>query len=260
MSKTGLALTGKESGEKLTLRFITASDDHNLTVGGAFSYCPRLVNKPPELYSYPQMIITNKTIEAMLNKMIITFINDVEQGYYLKLVPNANITTMKETYGINDVLYATDDISESTTSLLFQVLWMQMNVLFVICFITIILVIIFYYYKQAKGRSRELGIYVSLGLKKFQLLRLFVYETIVILGFSYIFGSLLGVIFTFTYVSLMIMPLSRYSMPLPQPIIFYPLEIINLIIGIMIIVSIITATITAWRVSKTDIIKSLRVY
>ncbi|MFX0181622.1 MAG: FtsX-like permease family protein [Candidatus Hodarchaeota archaeon] len=260
MSKRGLTITGKEIGDILTLRYITASDNHNLTVAGTFSYCPRLVTKPPELYNHPQMIITKKTINAMLNKGIITYITDVEQGYYLKLAQNANITLLKETYGINDVLYAADDISESTSSLLYQLLWIQLNILFIISFITIILVIIFYYYKQAKGRSREFGIYVSLGLRKFQLIKLFVYETIVILGFSYVFGGILGSIFTLTYVSLMIMPLAKYSMPLPQPIIFYPLEVINLILGVMIIISVITAVITAWNVSKTDIVSSLRVY
>ena len=257
MNKRGMEDINRKIGDNVTLR---STDLISLSIIGSFTYWPRLVTEfyPDYWDSYddPKIALSNETLAELYNAGAINLQQTITEGYYFKLSPDANFTALKEIYG-QDLRIAVEDMQEARSTLWWGLLWLHLNALFLVNICTIVMTIVLYGYKQVRGRAQELSVERSLGMKQVQIGKLFFYESITLLGFSYLFGSLLGMLFSTSIVSILIMSTATYA--IPPPVIFFPLETIHFFIVLLIIAGVVASIIPAILARRQDITKSLKV-
>ncbi|MFW9996653.1 MAG: FtsX-like permease family protein [Candidatus Odinarchaeota archaeon] len=259
MDNNGLKSGNREVGDTMTIK---SNGSLEVEIVGSFKYWPRVITQIDpyfDVYGYygtPKVVISNETFNEFNQTGLLFEGTTINTGYYFKLAGNANITALKESYG-NNLQIASDLIEGREKSLVYQMTWIQLNVLFIVTICTIVLTITLYGYRQVKGRARELSVERSLGMKQFQMSRLFIYESVAILGFSYIFGTVLGIVFSTSVASIVIMGTMSYS--LPPPIIFFPVDVINVVIGMLVLIGIVSSIIPAIMARRQDITQSLKV-
>ncbi|MHA2297540.1 MAG: FtsX-like permease family protein [Candidatus Hodarchaeales archaeon] len=262
MDNGGLKNSNKKVGDFVTFINSSMTGSIDVKVLGSFEYWPRLVTDRygsiygDYFYGTTKIVMANETFTEFYKEGVVNPQNTITEGYYFKLTPGANITALGETYGA-DLEIVSENLERDRSSLGFKLLWMQLNVLFLVNLITIVLAIILHGYRQARGRARELSVERSLGMKQVQIGRLFFYESLSLLWFSYIFGSILGFLFSTSIVSLLIMATGNYA--LPPPLIFYPLDTIHVVLGLLIVSGMIASMIPAIFARRQDITKSLKV-
>ncbi|MHA2335209.1 MAG: FtsX-like permease family protein, partial [Candidatus Hodarchaeales archaeon] len=261
MNVKGLESGNREIGDNMTIKSNDGSISAEMIIMGSFNYWPRLITSTPTndpwSFDSSKIIITNETFSEFIDTGIIDLdTTSVEEGYYFKLAKDADNDKLKETYG-EELVFASEVIQDKQTTLSYQLLWIQLNVLFLVNMCTIVLTIILYGYRQVRGRARELSVERSLGMKQLQISRIFIYESLSILGFSFVFGTILGFLFSSSMVSIVIMTSMSYS--IPPPLLFFPLETINGVIGLLILVGIVASIIPAIMARKQNISESLKV-
>jgi len=256
MNEKGLEDSNHDVGGVLKLQ---SEGEISLNIVGSFTYFPRLVKQVADYWDYyedPKVVMSNSTLTELYNKSVLNEFQTINMGYYLKLSPTANITALKNDFG-EKMRIASYEMEQARNSLGWRIMWLHLNVLFLVNMITIALTIILYGYKQVHGRARELSVERSLGMKQLQISRLFFFESSILIGFSYLFGSILGFLFSTSIVSILIMGSAHYA--IPPPVIFFPLVDIHKVIFLLIAGGLAASIIPAYLARKQDITKSLKV-
>lgn len=228
----------------------------NFTIVGTYTYWPRLVYS--EHFDSSGVVMTNATYNQLKNVNFFGSSSEMSAGYYFKLAFGANRSMMKDAYGEESLIFAEELISESESAGAFQILRVNLIILFFLNCITIFLIIFFNGYFQLSNRIRELAVERALGMKLPQLTRSFLYESASILVFSLIFGSIFGILLSFSIILIWLVVLPPSSF-LP-PIVFFPLLEISLSIGLFIFIGLLACVIPARFARKKNLSVALRTF
>lgn len=253
VSTRGLEMMNSKIGDKISY-YLPGYDQLDVEITGSFKFWPRLVEDANQ-YS-PEMVISNDTITEFCEAGVIDSLSPITKGYYFKLSPNFNITALKAFYG-DTLTFTSELIQKSESALIYRILWLHLNVLFLIAIVTTITINLLSGFKQIRNRSREIGIERSLGMKLSQLGFLLFNESFIIIIFSLIFGTMLGVIFSISLSQILVMRIINYNL-IPSPIFFFPLEVIGLVIGALIIISLLASIIPIYFTAKQNIAEMIR--
>jgi ABC-type antimicrobial peptide transport system permease subunit len=227
-----------------------------LTIIGIFQYWPNFImNSPSNPDAEPKLIATNTTITDLSLENVSTSM--IVEGYYLKLSANADINQMEEKFGQDTLLFA-HKVAQTTDELIIvRLLQFQIELLFLLCCLTISISIFIFGYTQLRARTRELAVERTLGMKLLQLARIFFYESLVSLIFSLFLGLILGIIFTISLISIWMMMLNPSMVP--PPVFFISWIAISVQIGLVISVGLISSIFPAILARKHRIGTSLKV-
>lgn len=255
---------GSKIGQNITIKGNTFNTTE-LTIIDTFNYWPRLVTKPyaerssTKYDSRSKMVISIDTVNELVSKGVISSYDLVTDGYYLKLTEEADYLEVKSDYYQyhTPLVIAPVQIESNLAALLYDILYLHLNDLLIVIFSTFMLTILLYGFRQVRGRTREISVERSLGMTMNQQIKLFFFETLSILGFSFIFGSLLGIFFAITLSSILLM--SAVNTVIPPPALYFPLLEINITEFILIAFGLVISILPILFSREEDITKSLKV-
>ncbi|MHA2370301.1 MAG: FtsX-like permease family protein, partial [Candidatus Hodarchaeales archaeon] len=251
----------------------------HFTVRGTFRYWPNLLTDYYEVEEYPKtqfLAVANfDTYENVAQIMKNETANEeeyiefwatglrIEHSFlYLRIKNNANLRLIEETletlveetsvityYSIVQEEYEARMRNPTTLSL-----FAQFNSNLIFCLGIAVLVLAMFGFLQLVERGREIATERALGLSVSQTVRLFLYDTLWLLGFSLLTGLLIGTFFA----SLFVLPLTLGQTFPPWSMIF-PWD---LIIGVMVLIligSVGFSLIPAYLSSKIEVTRLLKV-
>ncbi|MFW9917393.1 MAG: FtsX-like permease family protein, partial [Candidatus Thorarchaeota archaeon] len=251
----------------------------HFTVRGTFRYWPNLLTDNYEVEEYPRtqfLAVANfETYENVVQIMKNETANEEEyiEGWatglriddsflYLRIKNNANLrhieetleTLVEETTVISSYSIAQEEYEARMRNPTTLSLFAQFNSNLIFCLGIAVLVLATFGFLQLLERGREIATERALGLSVSQTVRLFLYDTLWLLGFSLLAGLLIGTFFA----SLFMLPLTLGQTFPPWSMIF-PWDLIVSVMVLILIGSVGFSLIPAYLSSKIEVTRLLRV-
>ncbi|MFX0172588.1 MAG: FtsX-like permease family protein [Candidatus Hodarchaeota archaeon] len=249
-----LEIFKNDLGDNITV--FTEEGEVELIIVGVFHYWPKFMRIAPyEPNAPPKLVITNSTLTDLVSAGVVT--SQIEEGVYIKLTTNAEIEQIEEKLGPSNLLFASKVVQATDELIIVRLLRFQVDVLFVLCCLTISTGILIFGYTQLRSRTRELAVERTLGMKLLQLARIFFYESLISLVFSLFLGMILGTVFATSLLSIWMMMLNPSMVP--KPVFFFPWIEIFIQLGLVMSVGLVSSIFPAIFARKYEIKTSLKV-